>query len=206
MSDARIALPILLIMVPAMTFAMVGALMWVLAAITGWSRLVVVLAAIASSALSFLWFVNLVVNRLYPVSDDDDIEFPATATDATAEVATHAATRVALVLDDDYPRGHYETLPVEPEKLYKFAQGILDGRGFAEAEWIGKRGLFSKSEYAALRSSLLARGVIRWVNEDAHAQGVEVTKGGVAFFRAIVSENDADKIPPPLASGNNYVS
>jgi hypothetical protein len=204
MNDARVALPILLVMVPAITFVLVGAIAWAIGSVMGWRWTWAVLSAGLGALASFSWFVGLVVDRMYPREDKEDpLEFPALAEDTTA--ARAATTPIAVIHDSDYLGGTYQSLPVEPDKLYRYARGVLDGRGLAEAEWIGRRGLFSKSEYATLRASLVERGILAWVNEDSHSQGLYITRGGKAFLRNVVDRWDPDSIPPPRPRGNDYV-
>ena len=64
------------------------------------------------------------------------------------------------------------------EHLDQFAKAVLAGRGLAEANWTGRSGLFSKSEYGALMDALSEAGIVQWVNPKAKAQGREVTRGG----------------------------
>ena len=81
-------------------------------------------------------------------------------------------------------------LPATPDQLRTLAQGVLAGRTFAEDVWAP--GLFSKPAFSKLRDEMVSRGLARWKNPNAHAQGVEPTAAGKAILRKLA------EIPPTL--------
>ena len=88
------------------------------------------------------------------------------------------------VFEDEGRRAAFIDLPY-PERLPKLAAGLAAGRQFAESTWTGRDGLFSRSEFGNLRGELIRRGLARWKNLDAPAQGVELTSPGKAVFQRL---------------------
>lgn len=70
---------------------------------------------------------------------------------------------------------------VDPERFRAWCSGVADGRSLAQAGWIGRGGLFSRSEYTRLMAELLNRGYIRLRCESGHAQGYELVAKGRAL-------------------------
>jgi len=64
---------------------------------------------------------------------------------------------------------------VDNERLGKFFQAVLAGADLSEARWTPAKNGFSKSEYWNTIGELIKAGALRWRNDDAHAQGIEVT-------------------------------
>jgi hypothetical protein len=87
--------------------------------------------------------------------------------------ATEQSGQQTLILDG---------LNAKPEQLRTWARGMLQGR-MAESEWYGKGRLFSKGQFYALRQEFIDRGLMAWINPDAHAQGTELTAVGRAVCR-----------------------
>jgi hypothetical protein len=79
----------------------------------------------------------------------------------------------------------YLDLPGKPEALAMLARGVLAGRPMAEDSWSGRAGPFSRSEFRAIRDTLIERGLATWRNPDAKAQGCELTHAGRAMFRRL---------------------
>ena len=76
-------------------------------------------------------------------------------------------------------------LPGTGDQLGQLARGVLAGRSFSEAEWSGGGRPYARSEFRELRGELLARGLLEWRNDNAPAQGVQLTAPGRAVFRRI---------------------
>ena len=87
-------------------------------------------------------------------------------------------------------------LPAGPEQLRKLADGLLSGRQFALSAWSGAGAPFSRSEFERLRDELIKRGLARWRNANAQAQGAELTLPGRAVLRRFSSE--ASSLSPTL--------
>ena len=87
-------------------------------------------------------------------------------------------------------------LPAKEEQLRQLADGLLSGRQFALSAWSGTGAPFSRSEFERLRDEMIRRGLARWRNERAQAQGLEVTAPGRAVLRRFAS--DASKPTPTL--------
>ena len=76
-------------------------------------------------------------------------------------------------------------LGIEPERATALAKGIIAGQSFSESAWTGSGGVFSKSEFRALRGEMLERGLIEWRNAAAPAQGVVLTGPGRAVIKRL---------------------
>lgn len=99
------------------------------------------------------------------------------------------------VVSEEGRRGDFIDLPY-PDKLPLLASGLLqEGRQFTQSVWTGGGALFSRSEFENLRGELIRRGLARWKNENAPAQGAVLTAAGRAVFRRLAS------LPPPPLVG-----
>jgi len=78
-------------------------------------------------------------------------------------------------------------LPASQEQLISLASGLMIGAPFAETHWTGERAPFSKGEFHQVRDTMIRRGLARWVNPRAHAQGMELTAPGRAVMRRFAS-------------------
>ncbi len=85
----------------------------------------------------------------------------------------------------------YIDLP-HPEKIPELAAGLLQGKQFAQTVWVG-HGL-TRPQFDEIRSEMIKRGLARWRNPNAPAQGAELTARGKAVCRGIVEK----ATPPPL--------
>jgi len=74
-----------------------------------------------------------------------------------------------------------------PSALQSLASGVLSGLSLSESEWSGSGRPFSRSDFRALRSQLIERGLACWRNPGAPAQGVELTAVGRAVFRRLTT-------------------
>jgi hypothetical protein len=92
----------------------------------------------------------------------------------------------------------YGGLPVSEDKLHLLAIGVLRGVAMSESSWTGAGKPFSKREFTCLRDVMLSCGLLRWVNPDARAQGVELSAAGRGLMRHYVSLS-----PSPTAAEND---
>lgn len=82
------------------------------------------------------------------------------------------------------------------EKIKLLAVGVIGDRPISEAEWASGAGkIFTVSEWRALIAEFIERGLMRWVNPDAHAQGVEPTDDGWDFFEALAEQASPTPLP-----------
>lgn len=91
-------------------------------------------------------------------------------------------------------QGDFIDLPYR-DRLPALASGLLAGRQFSQTAWTGGGQLFSRAEFEELRGELLRRGLARWKNENAPAQGLEVTPAGRAILKRIAS-TPTPPLPP----------
>ena len=110
----------------------------------------------------------------------------------------HEETVKINLLDETkkpYTRGKYIETTVGREKLILLAINLDNGYNFSYSSLAGRGKLFSRSEYETLRDEFLSRGLLEWRNPEAHAQGLEITRGGWAFVRHF----SRLKIPYPMS-------
>ena len=97
---------------------------------------------------------------------------------------------VRVEIEERKPKGRgslsFVHLPCTPEQLETLARGALNGKPLSESAWTRKGRPFSRREFSKVRDELVERGLVRWVNPAAHAQGLELTLTGRAVFRRIV--------------------
>jgi len=78
-------------------------------------------------------------------------------------------------------------LPAQQDQLIDLATGLLRGVPFSEAQWTGRGQPFSKRQFKQLREAMIARGLIRWNNPDAPAQGLALTHTGSAMVQTFAA-------------------
>lgn len=113
-----------------------------------------------------------------------------------ASPALPASIRVELAQNNGH-QVDFIDLPVSPEKLPSLARGLLAGRSFNQTAWTGSGGIFSRSEFDALRDTMIQRGLMSWRNPEAKAQGCELTAAGRAVMRRLADS----PTPPPQRGG-----
>jgi len=82
--------------------------------------------------------------------------------------------------------------PVALVKIVSFAKGIEKGEPFTVRRWTGAYGIFSGSEFEAIRSEFISRGLATWRNADNHQTGVEFTLVGKRVIARIANEQLRD--------------
>ena len=75
-------------------------------------------------------------------------------------------------------------VPGPPERFALLAQSALNDGTLSEARWTGAGNPYSRAEFAALRDTMLDRGLWEWTNVKAKAQGLRVTHAGRAVLRS----------------------
>ena len=66
----------------------------------------------------------------------------------------------------------------EDTQLIRFLEAIYKGGDLSEARWTPQANGFSRSGYWKHTGTLIQSGVLRWKNDQAHAQGVELSPEG----------------------------
>ena len=79
-------------------------------------------------------------------------------------------------------------LDVPHNKAVAFARSVMAGRSMSESEW--KKFFGGIEPFKTFRGRLLDAKLVRWVNPDAHAQGVVLTPAGRKVFERLA------KLPP----------
>lgn len=85
---------------------------------------------------------------------------------------------------DDKRQGWFIELPERQlAKLRVMAGAVATGKELTGSVWSGHGKLFSRAEFETMVQLLLERDWVRWNNPEAHNQGLQVTRGGLAAFR-----------------------
>lgn len=98
---------------------------------------------------------------------------------------------VQVVVSYDEDGAHHtqlQDLPVDYDRMKTLAGGLLSGTTFSESVWCGQGRPFSKSEFHQLRRAFLSRGWMQWRNPNAPAQGVQLSRPGVAVMKTFSSD------------------
>lgn len=119
-----------------------------------------------------LWLVEEVIQQ--DITGDGEIGQPAPPPPTTLEVIHKSEdNQVKRMLRFDLPDGLTEA------DIADLARGVLvEHRGLSESAWTGKGKPFSKPKFKALLDTLTAAGLVRWVDDNNHAQGRELTGQG----------------------------
>ncbi len=114
------------------------------------------------------------------INGDDHIGQPPPRT-LTVEIVTRGNNgRLRQIMNLDFG--------IPQEQALTFIQGVLAGQPISEAQWCGNGRPFSKTSFIPFRTRLVTKGLIRWRNADAPAQGVELTPYGQEVFQEILAQ------------------
>ena len=91
-----------------------------------------------------------------------------------------------MVTSEDRRQGIIAEIPY-PDRLPKFARGVLSGDPLSERHWSGKGKLFTPEEFKAIRQVFLARGLMRWIDPNLPKSGIELTPYGRAALRGLAN-------------------
>lgn len=108
------------------------------------------------------------------------------------EPAEHQSSSVSIRLFEEqntYWRGDFLELPATHQQLRVLASGVVSGSSLAENAWCGANKPFSKAQFQELRQALLERGWLQWRNQNAPAQGLELTHVGRRVFSYLAEYN-----------------
>jgi len=91
------------------------------------------------------------------------------------------------VIQDNGRRVDFIDLPASQDQLVSLASGLITGIPLSENNWTGSGAPFSKREFHSIRDLLIRRGLARWINPRARAQGLELTGSGRSVMRRFAS-------------------
>jgi len=189
----------LFVVIPLGALWCVGGVVFALSLFMGWDKRLGLLGGAAGALVAFLWLVSRVAREYFPEPEPKEPKEPK---------RYDQAVKVAIIdrSEDEYPKCEYAHLSIDAKRLRQFASGVLGGRPISEASWTGSQGLFSRGEFGQLRSELLERGLVRWVNERSHSQGLEISKGGLSLLRHVSKEPDPMDLSPALPSKRSLLA
>lgn len=134
------------------------------------------MAASLSAALAWLYLISWwrsVIEGMHGIERTQNLQTVSTET-----------AMLSLSIDwDDGHAGLWADLETERDKFICWAIGVANGKSLGENHWTGAAGIFSKSEYHAMRDGLEYYGLIRPAGKH-HSQGYALSGKG----RAICSE------------------
>lgn len=154
-----------------------------IAAAAGWDVLIVsaIVGAIVTGAAWYL-LLRQHSDLLWEIETITGVDL-----DGDGQTGKPSVTRLKVEIPATEQRGSQTKileLDATPEELKAWAKGMLIGR-MAESDWVGKGRLFSKDRFRSLRGECIERGLMRWTNPKAHAQGVEFTAVGRWVFKKL---------------------
>lgn len=86
-------------------------------------------------------------------------------------------------------------LLASPEQMRLLAEGVLNGRPLSEREWAaGPQRVFGQNQWGRLIEEMMKRGLIDWIDPDAHQQGVDLTESGERMMEYLAGY---DALPSP---------
>jgi len=136
--------------------------------------------AIGGAAAALVWFGGLLSWRR--------LAFPEPWIPEPATTRPERLEPVKVILSaEDGKHQDFIDLPASPDQLIRLATGLLEGATLSEAAWTGAGNIFTRAEFAALRSELIRRGLACWNNPTTPARGVTLTRGGQAAMRQFAS-------------------
>ncbi len=106
--------------------------------------------------------------------------------------------RIELV-EDGGRHVTYIDFPATESQRKELANGLLKGLKMTEKDWTGRNRPFSKREFHELRRVMIARGLLVWVNNKFHWQGLMLTKPGEAVMRHFAGVREEPPSPTPGA-------
>jgi hypothetical protein len=67
---------------------------------------------------------------------------------------------------------------ISAEQAQVLARGLLAGKDFTEDAWTGSGNPLSRGQFKVVRARMIDEGLAEWVDDGAHAQGVNITEDG----------------------------
>ncbi len=108
--------------------------------------------------------------------------------DGDGVIGPPPVTELAVNVTDGADRIHKQyrqTLGVEPDRMVKFAEGVLAGRGMAVNAWTGSNGLFSRTEFDGLMAELERSGLVERENPGQSNSARRLTDEGREAFEQL---------------------
>jgi len=147
--------------------------------------------AVGGAAAALVWFGGLLSWRR--------LAFPEPWIPEPAPTRAERLEPVKVILSaEDGKHQDFIDLPATPDQLIRLAEGLLEGATLSEAAWTGAGNIFTRAEFAALRSELIRRKLAFWNNPTTPARGVSLTHSGMKTMRQFAAmANDAPTMRRP---------
>lgn len=146
-----------------------------------------------------LWMIETITNG--DLDQDGVVGEPAPAKPVALEITHRNEAGVfSQMFRFELPEG------ISEADLAEFARGVVqERRGLAESAWTGAGKPFSRARYADLLATLQQAGLVRWKNENAPAQGRELTPAGGRAFRVWLEMARTHARAPNGGDGYAYI-
>ena len=108
-------------------------------------------------------------------------------------------TRIEITAKDpagQFMVGKFADLGLSPAGLNQVAKRLQAGASFSHAGLAGPGRPLSRSEWECLRTEFISRGLAYWINPGSHAQGVELTRAGIAVMDYFCQGNGTVTLEP----------
>ena len=172
---------LIILMIAVFTGLILGVTVWVLFALLDYSRPWWYGAGATVITISITWLI-LLRRSVRIIEDILDVDL-----DRDGYIGEPEQPRIIIMDESDKGRTEGLILHDLPGGEYKFARmaaGVLqDEIPLAERFWTGSAGPYSLKEFRDLRDYLLLRGLLSWVSEQDHRQGIEIQPAGRALMR-----------------------
>lgn len=176
-----------------MFFAFIGGYEWFYPRM-GWGGVALMMGLVL---LALIGLVILLSYWGYKINQRHEPElfkdwFPAEPEPKPEPEPKKKSTHVELILDIKDPSTNQtfsQQFNIDLYRLILFAKGTRTGRPFSEREWTGYGRLLTRKEFKDIRKAWLKTGFLRWKNENAHGQGVELTRKGNALVNGLAELN-----------------
>ena len=183
MIKERVVIPLLLSLT---TGAILGALVGLFALWRAWDAPGTTGALVGCLAMAMTWI------SLLRRSGGDSVELSRFTDFTRLEKSVEPpAVRVSISHADGLGADWLD-LPIDTPRMIAISERVLDGGSFSHASLAGPGRPLSRAEYETLRDVFLSRGLARWINPEAHSQGLRLTSKGRAVSRGFASMAAAD--------------
>jgi hypothetical protein len=158
----------------------------IMAGVAAWQRWenVGYISLITGAAAGFFWWVSSLELWRREVYRD-----PVQLIDQPRVIPK---VRIELVRDEGRSLDFID-LPIDQDRLIPLARGVLAGENTLSET--GTSGILTRSEFTALRSELIRRGLAAWNNPGCAARGIALTRGGQAAFRSFAMMTTSPTLP-----------
>jgi hypothetical protein len=134
------------------------------------------LAGVACGCVSFWWFTGSI--NLWRAAEYQPLP--------TLSQPVQETVSQPIIINVEKQQTLLGDITASPVQLKELANGLLSGIPFSEDSWTPEYKLFSKPQFRSVRDEFIKLKLAKWVNPNAHAQGVALTHYGLEMCKKIV--------------------